>query len=87
MPRRAEGAPHEVHRPAASRGQRLTRLHPARARQVIRFLEGLAFHQVRQKGSHKFFRHPDGRTVTVPDHQGEDIRMLPSESRPPPAPF
>jgi predicted RNA binding protein YcfA (HicA-like mRNA interferase family) len=27
----------------------------------------------RQKGSHKFFTHPDGRTVTVPDHPGEDI--------------
>ncbi len=27
----------------------------------------------RQKGSHKFFRHPDGRTATVPDHKGEDL--------------
>jgi predicted RNA binding protein YcfA (HicA-like mRNA interferase family) len=40
---------------------------------VIRFLESRGFVQVRQKGSHKFFRHPDGRTATVPDHRGEDL--------------
>jgi predicted RNA binding protein YcfA (HicA-like mRNA interferase family) len=51
----------------------LTRLHPVRAREVIRFLESVGFVQVRQKGSHKFFRHPDGRTATVPDHRGEDL--------------
>jgi len=51
----------------------LTRLHPVRARDVIHFLEYLGFEQVRQKGSHKFFRHPDGRTATVPDHRGEDL--------------
>ncbi|HTG58321.1 MAG TPA: type II toxin-antitoxin system HicA family toxin [Terriglobia bacterium] len=27
--------------------------------------------QVRQKGSHRFFRHQDGRTATVPDHRDE----------------
>lgn len=51
----------------------MTRLHPVRARDVIRFLESLGFVQVRQRGSHKFFRHPDGRTTTVPDHRGEDL--------------
>jgi len=51
----------------------LSRLHPVRARQVIQFIESLGFRQVRQKGSHKFFRHPDGRTATVPDHQREDL--------------
>ena len=51
----------------------MTRLHPVRAREVIRFLESVGFVQVRQKGSHKFFRHPDGRTATVPDHRGEDL--------------
>ena len=44
-----------------------------RAREVIRFLEHPGFVQVRQRGSHKFFRHPDGRTVTVPEHRGEDL--------------
>ena len=51
----------------------MTRLHPVRAREVIRFLESVGFVQVRQKGSHKFFRHPDGRTATIPDHRGEDL--------------
>jgi predicted RNA binding protein YcfA (HicA-like mRNA interferase family) len=51
----------------------LTRLHPVRARDIIRFLEYLGFEQVRQKGGYKFFRHPDGRTATVPDHRGEDL--------------
>jgi predicted RNA binding protein YcfA (HicA-like mRNA interferase family) len=44
-----------------------------RARDVIRYLESLGFAQARQRGSHKFFRHPDGRTATVPDHRGEDL--------------
>ncbi|HKS96840.1 MAG TPA: type II toxin-antitoxin system HicA family toxin [Terriglobia bacterium] len=44
-----------------------------RARKVIQFLESLGFVQVRQRGSHKFFRHPDGRTATVPGHSGEDL--------------
>ena len=43
------------------------------AREVVRFLESLGFVQARQKGSHRFFRHPDGRTATVPDHKGEDL--------------
>ena len=51
----------------------MIRPHPVRARQVIRFLEFLGFARVRQKGNHKFFRHPDGRTATVPDHRGEDL--------------
>lgn len=43
------------------------------ARVIIKFLYSLGFKQVRQKGSHKFFRHPDGRTATVPDHKGEEL--------------
>lgn len=43
------------------------------ARIMIKFLNNLDFKMVRQKGSHKFFRHPDGRTATVPDHRGEDL--------------
>ena len=44
-----------------------------RARELIRYIETLGFLESRQKGSHKFFRHPDGRTATVPDHKGEDL--------------
>ncbi len=51
----------------------MSRLHPVRTREVVHFLQSLGFVQVRQKGSHRFFRHPDGRTATVPDHKGEDL--------------
>ena len=42
-------------------------------RQVIAALQQLGFIKVRQRGSHKQFRHPDGRVTTVPDHKGRDI--------------
>ena len=42
-------------------------------REVVRILKSLGFVQVRQKGSHKQFRHEDGRATTVPFHQGKDI--------------
>jgi predicted RNA binding protein YcfA (HicA-like mRNA interferase family) len=43
------------------------------AREVITILKKLGFIEVRQRGSHKRFRHPDGRSTTVPDHPGRDI--------------
>lgn len=33
----------------------------------------LGFSVVRQKGSHKFYRHADGRPTTVPHHPGRDL--------------
>lgn len=42
-------------------------------REVVALLEGLGFAEVRQKGSHKQFRHADGRGTTVPFHSGRDI--------------
>jgi len=44
-----------------------------RPRQVIAALQQLGFFEVRQRGSHKQFRHSDGRVTTVPDHKGRDI--------------
>ena len=41
--------------------------------EVVRILEKLGFIEVRQKGSHKQFRHKDGRGTTVPFHKGRDI--------------
>jgi predicted RNA binding protein YcfA (HicA-like mRNA interferase family) len=40
---------------------------------VVRILETLEFVEVRQKGSHKQFRHLDGLGTTVPFHKGRDI--------------
>lgn len=42
-------------------------------REVVKILENLGFEEVRQRGSHKQFRHSDGRFTTVPFHQGRDI--------------
>ena len=41
--------------------------------EVISRLEALGFVEVRQRGSHKQFRHADGRGTTVPFHKGRDI--------------
>lgn len=43
------------------------------AREFTKILARLGFVLERQKGSHMFFRHPDGRTTTVPNHVGEEI--------------
>jgi len=42
-------------------------------RMMASFLEYLGFEEVRQRGSHHFFRHPDGRTATIPEHGNEDL--------------
>ncbi len=42
-------------------------------KKVIRILEKIGFSQIRQKGSHLFMRHPDGRTTLITVHPGEDI--------------
>ena len=41
--------------------------------QVVALLKAHGFAEVRQRGSHKQFRHPDGRCSTVPFHAGRDI--------------
>jgi predicted RNA binding protein YcfA (HicA-like mRNA interferase family) len=47
-----------------------------RPREVIARLSALGFVEVRQRGSHKQFRHPDGRCTTVPVHRGRDISPI-----------
>ena len=42
-------------------------------REVAALLEALGFIEARQRGSHKQFRHADGRSTTVPFHSGRDI--------------
>lgn len=44
--------------------------------QVISILEKLGFVEVRQKESHKQFRHSDGRFTTVPFHKGRDLSPI-----------
>jgi predicted RNA binding protein YcfA (HicA-like mRNA interferase family) len=51
-------------------GQKVPVLKP---REVMQILLNLGFAEVRRKGSHAQFRHPDGRGTTVPFHAGRDI--------------
>ena len=43
------------------------------AKELIKIISKLGFVLIRQKGSHKFFQHKDGRTTVVPDHGTEQI--------------
>ncbi|MBI2469660.1 MAG: type II toxin-antitoxin system HicA family toxin [Planctomycetes bacterium] len=45
-------------------------------REVVAILENLGFVEVRQRGSHKQYRHSDGRCTTVPFHTGRDISPI-----------
>ena len=51
----------------------MPKIPPKKARELIRILENLGFVQVRQKGSHKHYRHPDGRGKTDPFHKRKDL--------------
>lgn len=48
----------------------MSRLPVVNFRELEKVLLRLGFVVVRRKGSHVFFRHPDSRTTTVPDHAG-----------------
>ena len=43
------------------------------AKELIKILLKLGFELKRQKGSHKFFQHKDGRTTVIPDHGTEQL--------------
>ena len=45
-------------------------------RKVVVILKRIGFVEVRRKGSHRQYRHPDGRGTTVPFHRGRDISPL-----------
>jgi len=49
----------------------LSRLKLINAKRMEKLLLRLGFERVRQKGSHAFYRHPDGRVTTVPHHKAK----------------
>ncbi len=51
----------------------MTRLKVINARKMESLLLSLGFERIRQKGSHVFYRHPDGRTTTIPHHKGREL--------------
>ncbi len=54
----------------------MAKLPVLKLREVVARLEALGFQEVRQRGSHKQFRHADGRGTTVPFHPGRDISPI-----------
>lgn len=51
----------------------MTAIPALKPREVMAILAATGFRAVRQRGSHKRFRHPDGRRTTVPQHGSRDI--------------
>jgi predicted RNA binding protein YcfA (HicA-like mRNA interferase family) len=47
-----------------------------KSQDVVRLLQNLGFREVRQRGSHKQFRHADGRATTLPFHKGRDVSPI-----------
>ncbi len=42
-------------------------------KELVRILNKFGFEALRQKGSHVFLKHPDGRITVVPVHANQDI--------------
>ena len=51
----------------------MSKLPLVKPEKLIKFVEFIGFIFTRQKGSHMFFKHPDGRTTTIPFHKSQDI--------------
>ena len=51
----------------------MSKLPVVSAKELEKILLQIGFEIVRQKGSHRFYKHPDGRYTTIPHHSGEDI--------------
>jgi len=43
------------------------------AKDMATVLESIGFRFIRQKGSHAFYAHSDGRVTLIPFHKGEDL--------------
>lgn len=51
----------------------MSHLPPINAKKLEKILKKLGFRFIRQKGSHAFYEHPDGRTTIIPVHFREEI--------------
>ena len=51
----------------------MSKLTVINAKSLEKLLLTLGFKAVRQKGSHVFYRHKDGRYTTLPHHKGKDL--------------
>lgn len=46
---------------------------PAKAKELEKVVRKLGFQKVRQKGSHARWKHPDGRSTTIPVYGNAEI--------------
>ncbi|MDQ1254847.1 MAG: hypothetical protein QG646_4117 [Euryarchaeota archaeon] len=53
----------------------MSRIVPLPAKKVVKALEKVGFQPVRQKGSHLFLEHLDGRTTVLPIHSNKDLKV------------
>jgi len=51
----------------------MTRLPSLTGEQVVKALGKAGFQVLRQRGSHIYLKHPDGRATVVPVHKGESV--------------
>lgn len=51
----------------------MSKLQLITATELEKILYNLGFEKIRQKGSHVFYRHKDGRTTTIPFHTNKDL--------------
>ena len=51
----------------------MTRLPSLTGEEIIKALGRAGFQILRQRGSHVYLKHPDGRTTVVPIHKGESV--------------
>jgi predicted RNA binding protein YcfA (HicA-like mRNA interferase family) len=51
----------------------MTRLPIVKFKTMEKVLLNLGFKIIRSKGAHVFYRHPNGRTTTLPNHPSRDL--------------
>ena len=54
----------------------MSKLKIIKSLQMCRLVESAGFTAIRQKGSHRFYQHEDGRTTVVPMHASDLDRTL-----------
>lgn len=54
----------------------MSKLPVIKPQELEKILLKLGFQKIRQKGSHVFYRNPDGRYTTIPHHPGRDLSPI-----------
>lgn len=54
----------------------MTKLPVLKSRDLEKILFKLDFNRIRQKGSHTFYKHRDGRYTTIPHHPSRDLSPI-----------